>query len=248
MSDKTVKDGWSMLMKFGSEKNLRKLQAGQLYMKNLKYYVDLEKTTDDEDVGDKYDGQMMLQDVKITMYTVDTHEFIAQFDAPSASMNLGYLGCPVLCMFMFDYRNHVEERLEGENFIVKYQFTEEQLKKMPNFGDSVLIIKNGDEFVNRVKKGLLNAGYGFTRDHVQYYGFNNVEHFKQVQKDNSRIAFWKREKYLYQQEYRFLVYDFVDDYLLVDIGDISDITDIVKTEKLLNLYTEIQFKVKQIEE
>lgn len=57
MPDKTVKDGWSMLMKFGSEKNLRKLQAGQLYMKNLKYYVDLEKTTDDEDVGDKYDGQ-----------------------------------------------------------------------------------------------------------------------------------------------------------------------------------------------
>ena len=91
MPDKTVKDGWSMLMKFGSEKNLRKLQAGQLYMKNLKYYVDLEKTTDNEDVGDKYDGQMMLQDVKISMYTVDTHEFIAQFDAPSASMNLGYL-------------------------------------------------------------------------------------------------------------------------------------------------------------
>jgi hypothetical protein len=38
MPNKTVKDGWSMLMKFGSEKNLRKLQAVQLYMKNLKYY------------------------------------------------------------------------------------------------------------------------------------------------------------------------------------------------------------------
>lgn len=44
MKEKTVKDGWSMLMKFGSEENLKKLQAGQLYMKNLKYYVDLEKT------------------------------------------------------------------------------------------------------------------------------------------------------------------------------------------------------------
>jgi len=28
MADKTVKDGWSMLMKFGSEENLQKLQAG----------------------------------------------------------------------------------------------------------------------------------------------------------------------------------------------------------------------------
>lgn len=246
MEDKTVKDGWSMLMKFGSENNLRKLQAGQLYMKNLKYYVDLEKTTDDEDVGDKYDGQMMLQDVKISMYTVDTHEFIAQFDAPSASMNLGYLECPVFCMFMFDYRNHVEENLEGENLTVKYQFTEEQLKKMPNFGDSVLIIKNGDEFVNRVKKGLLEAGYGFSRDHVQYYAFNNVEQLKQIQSDNSRIAFWKRDKYSYQQEYRFLIHDFVDDYLSVDIGDISDITQLLRTEELLNTYLEITFKVKEV--
>ena len=113
-----------MLMKFVSEENLKKLQAGQLYMKNLKYYVDLEKTTDDEAVGDKYDGQMVLQDVKINMYTVDTHEFIAQFDAPAACMNLGYLECPVFCMFMFDYRNHVEEHLDGDILTVRYQFTE----------------------------------------------------------------------------------------------------------------------------
>ena len=35
MEKKTVKDSWSMLMKFGSEKNLQKLRNGQLYMKNL---------------------------------------------------------------------------------------------------------------------------------------------------------------------------------------------------------------------
>lgn len=67
-------------------------------------------------------------------------------------MNLGYLEYPVFCMFMFDYRNHVEEQLDGDTLTVKYQFTEEQLEKMPNFGDYVLIIKNGDEFVSRVKK------------------------------------------------------------------------------------------------
>ncbi len=84
MDDKTLRDGWSMLLKFGSGKNLRKLQAGQLYMKNLKYYVDLEKMTDDENVGDKYDGQMMLQDVKISMYTVDTY---CKAFSPSESKN-----------------------------------------------------------------------------------------------------------------------------------------------------------------
>lgn len=215
-------------------------------MKNLKYYVDLEKNTDDEDVGDAYDGQMVLQNVKISLYTVDTHEFVAQFDAPVTSLNLGYLECPVFCMFMFDYRNYVDEHLDGDNLTVRYQFAEEQLIKMSNFGDSVLIIKNGDEFISRVKKGLLDAGYGYTRDYVQYYGFNDLEHLKQVQKDNSRIAFWKRDRYAYQQEYRLLIHDYVDDFLSVDIGDISDITDLLKTEDLLNTYAEIMFKVKPI--
>ena len=64
MKEKTIENAWSILLKFGKEENLQKLRAGQFYMKNLQYYVDLEKGTSDEDVGDMYDGQMMLQDVK----------------------------------------------------------------------------------------------------------------------------------------------------------------------------------------
>ena len=93
----------------------------------------------------------------------------------------------------------------------------------------------------------MDAGYGFTRDLVQYYGFNNLEHLKQVRKDNSRIAFWKREKYSYQQEYRLIVHDFVDDHLSIDIDDISDISDLIKAEELLNTYVEITYKVKPLE-
>ena len=72
-----------MLMKFGSEENLNKLRKGQLYMKNLQYYVDLEKTTDDEDVGDKYDGQMVLQDVKITIHDYLTTSTIPYQNIPN---------------------------------------------------------------------------------------------------------------------------------------------------------------------
>lgn len=248
MKEKKIEDDVFILMKFGSEENLRKLQAGQLYMKNLKYYVDLEKTTADEDIGDIYDGQMVLKDVNIKMYTVDTHEFITQFYVPQASMSLGFLNYPVFCMFMVDYRNHVDEHLDGDNLTVSYQFTKEQLERMPNFGDAVLVVKNRDEFIKRVKDGLLKAGYRFSDSRVQYYGFNNIEHVKQVLENNERIAFWKRDKYSYQQEYRFFIHSYVDDHLSVDIGDISDITEIFKTEELLNMYFEAQFKVKIIEE
>ncbi len=245
--EKTIENAWSVLLKFGAEENLRKLQSGQFYMKNLQYYVDLENATADEDIGDKYDGQMMLQDVKISMYTIDTHDFIGQFTAPAASFNLGYLKCPVFCMFMMDYRNHVSEELNGDILTVRYQFTEEQLSKMPNFGDSVLVIKNGNEFFSRVKKALLSHDIGYSRDFVSYYGFNRVEQLEQIQKDNLRIAFWKRDKYEYQQEYRLVAHTEVDDFLCVDIGDISDITELLKTEVLLNTYLEVSFAVKQPE-
>lgn len=243
MEQKNVEYGWSMLLKFGTEENLKKLQSGQLYMKNLQYYVNLEKSTQDEDVGDKYDGQMMFNDVKISMFSYDTHEFIRQFHAPVASLDLGYLKCPVFCMFMIDYRNHISESLDNKTLKVRYEFTEEQVKKLPNFGESVLLIKNGNEFVKRVKQGLLAENIGFTRDIVQYYGSNNLENIKQVTSNNSRIAFWKREKYAYQQEYRFIAHTEVDDYLIVNIGDISDISNIVNTRDMLGTYLEISFAV-----
>ena len=119
--------------------------------------------------------------------------------------------------------------------------------KMPSFGDSVLIIKNADEFFNRVKDALLANNIGYSRDFVSYYGFNNVDHLKQIQKDNLRIAFWKRQKYEYQQEYRLVAHTEVDDYLCVEIGDISDITEIMKTKQLLNTYLEVTFSVKPME-
>lgn len=247
MAKKTIKNAWSMLIKFGSEENLKKLQSGELYMKNLQYYVDLEKNNSDDDVvGDMYDGQMVLQDVEISMFTVDTHEYIANISASEVSMNLGYLKNPVFCMFMFDFRNHVDEDLHNDILTVGYKFTDEQLKRLPSFGSHALIVKNGNEFVKRIKEGLLANNIGYSRDFVQYYGFNNLEHLTQVQIDNSRIAFWKREKYMYQQEYRFLAHTEVDDHLSINIRDISDITQIITTEQLLNTYFKIGFQVKDI--
>ena len=47
-------------------------------------------------------------------------------------------------MFIFDYRNHTSEEQQGDILKVQYKFTQEQLEKMPDFGEYALIIKNGD--------------------------------------------------------------------------------------------------------
>lgn len=193
INDKTANNEFSMLMKFGTRENLEKLQFGSVYMKNLQYYIDLENSSDDEDVGDKYDGLLPIQDVKISIYTVDTNEFVTQFQSPISTMNLGYNKCPVFCMYMFDNRNNTAETLSGDELTVRYDFSDEQKRKIGRFGDSVLLITNGNEFIARMKKGFLDAGISFSRDVVKYYNGNTLEHMQEIQKDNARIAFWKRK-------------------------------------------------------
>ena len=48
MSIQGIEKAVNILIKFGSEKNIKRLQSGQFYMKRLQYYIDLEKSTADE--------------------------------------------------------------------------------------------------------------------------------------------------------------------------------------------------------
>lgn len=243
------KEKFSLLMKFGSRKNLEMFQQGKIYMKNLKYYIDLETATDDEDVGDKFDGLLPLQDVKISMYTIDPKKFITQFDAPIATMNLGYKKSPVFCMFILDDRNTTSTSLNGDELTVRFDFSDEQKRRLVNFGDSVLLITNLEEFCARMKKGLNDIGISYTRDRVKYYEGNTLEHVQDIQDNNARIGFWKRKKYAYQQEYRFLAFDtMIDDYVIIDIENLSDISRLESTEVILNTFAEVKYKLEKIED
>lgn len=242
-----TKNNFFLLTKFSSRKNIEMLQLGKIYMKNLQYYIDLETTTDDEDVGDKYDGLLSLKDVNINMYKVDTKESIARFNASTATMNLGYKKSPVFCMFILDNRNLTMETRNGDELLMRYDFSDEQRDKLIKFGDTVLLITDPKEFFQRMKEGFNKAVAGHTRDRVKYYQGNTKEHLLEVCGDNNRIAFWKRKKYEHQQEYRFLAFDMkVEDHLIIDIGDISDISQLESAEKVLNTFIEVKHKLEKI--
>ena len=80
-------------------------------------------------------------------------------------------------------------------------------------------------------------------DKVKYYYQNNLEHKKDIERDKKRIAFWKRDIYSYQQEFRFFGFNSkVEDFCEIDIDSLHDISQIIETEKLLNTYAECRLK------
>ena len=240
---KKIDDAFFILMKFGEKENLEKLRKGQVYMKNLKYYIEREKQDDDECIGDKYEGKIFVKNITFTMYNIETGEFIANGHAPKASIDLGLQNYPVFCMFMLDYRNHTDCILEGEQLRVTYTLTEEQRTKMSNFGEYVLIVKNNYEFIQRINAALKKLEMNYYMDKVNYHESNKIEQYKEIYKNNYRVAFWKRNTYSYQQEYRLIIENEVDDFMSFEIGDISDITELMTVEKLFSTYFEANFIV-----
>lgn len=79
------------------------------------------------------------------MVIIDTNELITKANNANFSMDFGFLEYSVFCMFKPDHRNYVSEYFNGYNFTVTSKLTGEQMSKMTNFGDSVLIIKDSCE-------------------------------------------------------------------------------------------------------
>ena len=89
-----------------------------------------------------------MQDMQINIKDIATKNVLVSINAPKATMDFGYMKYPVFCMFRYDERNKLSETTEDGQEL--FGFSPEQVRYMPEFGDSVLVIKDADEFIRRV--------------------------------------------------------------------------------------------------
>jgi len=236
-----------MLIKFGSKNRLENLQKGCLYMKYLQHFIELEKNnpTGSGGQGDMFEGQSIMYNPTVEIRDYHTKDLVYRGPVELSATSFGYEKYPVFCMFMLDSRNLVDKKIEGGKLIKSYQFTNEQVDLISKkFGDYALMIFNTDEFVRRVKSGLESRGVvQCTRGQVQYYGPNDFDYFEDIHNNFLRAAFWKRKKFAFQQEFRILAHIEVPDHLETNIGDIYDISQLLKTKDLLNSQIDIAFNV-----
>lgn len=230
------------LIKFGSKENLIKLQHGEIYMKNLKFYNDLEA---EEGSGkpDKYDGKWQMRNSKVYLKDPNTGELIASGYADSIVLSFGYEKFPIYCFFGYDSRNFDSFEVDKEKNICKMytSFTEDQIEKLESgLGDYALIIKNPTEFLRRIDAAFKSQELEYVFQKVSYNMGNSVERAKSLHENEINIAFNKDENFAYQQEYRFLIINkAVEDHLIVHVDSLEDITQLIPTNVLLNLKIEI---------
>lgn len=198
------------LIKFQCSEKIRKLKEGHLYAKTLSYYRNLEQGEDDT-VKDEFDGLLFTPEG----YLVIPEKGEIRDVSTTLFRTIASADC-VFCAFDVDLKSDY------------FEFSKQQKEKMRSFGDTALVILDRGEFICRVEKAAEKEGIKGYFGRVQYFNSEETQMkmWCSLMKNSHNIAFWKRLKYSYQQEWRFVFDTHIEqpDHLDLDIGDISDIS------------------------
>ena len=220
LQNRTIKG--EPLIKFQRKDRIESLRAGHMYFSPLNVFRKYEDTSGNKVIGDEREGMMPIQHA--VFEDAETHEFSPVNNALIKTRNSDDY---VFCFFgMKDDATH-------------FTFSEEQKAKIREFGDTALLILDFDEFVERVKKAALSAGFSGHYGRVKYYDdeSDNVNMMLCSINGMWNFAFYKPQDYEYQQEYRFLLErnGKPDDHWILELGSLDDITIMMPIEQALNI-------------
>lgn len=210
------------LIKFKSKDRIQTLREGKLYMKSLEFYRKQEIIHGDCTVGDKFEAMAHINEGQIVIPELGVNKNISD-----ELIKTSFSDSFVFCMFGISTLSE------------KFTFSDEQKKKIREFGDTALLITDSNEFLNRINNAVIRDKLIGSHGFVQYYdeGVDSADFWCSLIKAGmNNIAFRKRKCYAYQQEYRWLIEHppTQNDFYELDIGNISDISVVFETEQILN--------------
>lgn len=189
---------------------------GKIYMNSMKYYRDQAEGNSDSFIGDAYEGKLIVNKFN---FSIPGNSHIEHFDKCiySTPNENDY----VFCMFTLT------------DSAKPFVFNEQQKQEFKNTYDNAIIILDCQAFIQRIIKGAKREGYTLLFDKVKYYDedSNSLSLWTSLLGGMENIAFFKRNKYNYQQECRFVSpYISGKDHIEFNIGDITDITAVLSCE------------------
>lgn len=148
-----------LLVKTSELEYLESIQNGKLYMNNLKYYVELEKNTREQGIGDIQEASYInIRKHKLFIQVeAEERKEVPIGPAPGIIYNEEALYHPVFCMMfkLIDLQKENETQSVGQ-----FQLSQEELADFidNNKDIGVLIITDVGEFLNRVQIAIKKLG------------------------------------------------------------------------------------------
>ena len=210
------------LIKFKSKELIESLRNGDMYFSPLSVFREYEDASGMRVIGDEREGMMPVQHA--IFEDVRTHELSPVDNALIKTRNSDDY---VFCFFgMKENTTH-------------FSFSEEQKKKIKEFGDTALVILDYDAFEDRVKKAANDAGFVVHSGRVDYYDdeADNANMLIRTMNGMWTLAFEKPKDYEYQQEFRFLLErkGRPEDHWVLELGSLEDISIMMSTEQALTI-------------
>lgn len=223
------------LMKFQNLDKLISIQSGKIYLKNIDYFIKLEETIKEKYIADSTEDSVVLPASQLYIRDKEGKSII-DLSVNKAVYSGGHVKQPIFCLFSLDYRNISMEN--GKKYMV---FSKEQKKELTKFGTHVLLINDANEFVGRFVNALGKKRIGYQFGFVKYYKEEEaIKRFTEIVTKKKHIAFTKDYfPFAQQQEYRILLDIEVEDHFVINIGDLSDITEIIPIDEVLQRKYEI---------
>jgi hypothetical protein len=234
-----------MLVKFTKEEYIQSLLDGNLYMNNIKYFIDLENQTKVRGQGDKLEASNVINDVHLKFYKEGTDELLAEATSSRlVERNHFFDNIPIFCITSFDSKDFQIVEETEYSYKVKFAINEKEMKHMKeSFGEKAIFI-NPAVFLNRVENNFTEKGFEFDARKVNYENLDindskRLEHFN----GTSIIPLFIKDIFFEsQREFRIAIFNNPTESVLVpNIGDLSDISYVMDTEDLFN-YTMLEVK------
>jgi hypothetical protein len=204
-------------IKFGSEENIRDLQEnGTIYCNTIEYFRQLE---DSYLRGDSYEGTFKITnyppDSKITLYLPDKKEI----ELKTAKLHLRE--------FYTDIKGNIYclTAITREE-IIKLETLKLDLKNS-RFGTHFLLIKDNQQFFDRLMKGFENEKLSIKTGFVKYYDKHLI--------NGELDLFHKSKEFEYQKEFRIIVKNDMQNPIKFQIGSLKEISEIFETKDLETL-------------
>ncbi|MDD4690306.1 MAG: hypothetical protein PHE51_11260 [Eubacteriales bacterium] len=202
-----------LLLKFGSEENMKKLLKGEVYLSTLKSF----KESDDPERGDCCEGDIYIEHFD----EENTSIFINDKEVKAKNIELSVSDClnqNVFCLYAVKNEDAVRNLKDGHLIIDTRDF--DAFNKNDN-GASCVAIQAIPEFLKRVENSIKQMGLKYEIELVYYY--ENTYNGKLT-------PFMKRDRYSSQKEFRIWVKNTQNEPLILNIGNISDIASFIPSQ------------------